>query len=194
MILNEQKIKILEEYTREYTLRLTGSSIAQRKKLNQKSVSNVLKELEEEGILKSKTEGKNKLYFFNLDNKLILSNFISIIEHSKANLFYKKNPLIKEIAIKIIGKCEGIILIFGSYAKKINKTDSDLDIFIVGNYDEDYINSLSELYKVKISVKNYSLLEFKRSLSEPFILEIKKDHILLKGTEEFVEATMNENT
>ena len=62
MILNEQKVTIIEEFLKNYSLKITGSEIARIKNLNQKSTANTLLELEEQGFLVSETEGKSKYY------------------------------------------------------------------------------------------------------------------------------------
>ena len=122
-----------EEFLGDYTGFFTGSFIAKKKKLNQKTTANYLQSLEKEGILKSKIQGKNKNYFLNLENKEIVKNFILAVEHLRAIQFYEKNLVIKEILEKINRYINGSALIFGSYAKGIQKKYSDLDILIIGN-------------------------------------------------------------
>src|SRR3989338_7251801 len=126
MLLNHQ-IKIFEEFLRDFNSELTGSFIAKKKGLNQKTVSNYLNRLEKEAILKSKTQGKNKLYSLNLNNKETVKNFIIAAEHIRTVNFYKRNILIKEIAEKMQNLIMGTAVIFGSYAKITQKQDSDLD-------------------------------------------------------------------
>jgi len=190
MILNEQKLKILQEFTRDYFEGLTGSDIAKKNKLNQKSVSNTLKELEDEGFLKNETEGKNKIYYLNLEDKKIVEHFISIIEHYKTINFYKENSLIKEIIEKICFFSDGIIVIFGSYAKKLNKKDSDIDIMIVGKYKEREIENISKMYNLEINIKAYTMNSFRKELNSHFITEIKMDHIIVNDVERFVKEVL----
>jgi predicted nucleotidyltransferase len=179
---------VLEEFVRDYSSMLTGSQMAKKKKLNQKSVANVLKEMEKEGLLKSKTSGKNKLFFLNLDDKETIVNFISAVEHLRVINFYKKNPLIKEIATKIIPYCNGIAVIFGSYVKGTKKGGSDLDLFIAGNCKRKKIAKISEAYRLDISIKNYPVCVFNKALSgrDFLINEVVKDHIIILGVQMFV--------
>src|SRR3989344_4895193 len=93
--------EIFEEFLGDYSVGLTGSFIDKKKKLNQKTTANYLYALEKEGILKSKTQGKNKNYFLSFDNKEILKNYILTVEHIKAIEFYNENLVIKEISEKI---------------------------------------------------------------------------------------------
>ncbi len=185
MLLNN-KIEIFEEFLKDFRGYITGSFIAKKKKLNQKTTSNFLKQLEKESILKSKTQGKNKLYFLNLDNKEIVKNFIISVEHLRTITFYKQNNLIKEIVENIQKHIVGTAIIFGSYAKNIQKKDSDLDILIIGRCDEKEISKISKMYNVEISLKIYSEFE-----GDILIKEVIKDHILIKNTENFIETLLN---
>jgi len=174
-------ITIIEEFCKDYNIKLTGSYIAKKKKLNQKTVSNYLNELENKGILKSKTDGRNKYYFLNLENKEIVKNFIIAIEHLRTIKFYTKNPLIKEIVEKILPYINGIAIVFGSYARGNQKEDSDLDILIIGNAKEDKINEIGEMYNKEINLKIYE--KFKKDI---LMKEVLKNHIITKNVEKFV--------
>ncbi|MFH1641898.1 MAG: nucleotidyltransferase domain-containing protein [Nanoarchaeota archaeon] len=185
MLLDKQ-IKIFEEFLRDYRAQLTGSFIAKKKGLNQKTAANYLNKLEKETILKSKTQGKNKLYTLNLDNKEIVRNFIIAAEHFRTIDFYKKNVLIREISEKIILFIKGSAIIFGSYAKNMQKRHSDLDIIVIGKADEDEISALARIYKIEISLKIYP--KFKNDI---LMTEVLKDHIVIKNAEEFIGDVLN---
>ena len=185
MLLNNQ-IQIFEEFLRDFKAGLTGSFIAKKKNLNQKTTASFLKKLEKETILRSKTEGKNKLYFLNLDNKEIVKNFITAIEHLRTIRFYKNNILIKEIAEKTQKHIKGTAIIFGSYAKGIEKKDSDLDILIIGKCNEKEIYKISKIYKIEINLKIYPKLEL-----DILTKEVIKNHIIIKNAEQFIEAILN---
>lgn len=190
MLLNTIRQEIFMEFTRDYEIRLTGSEISKKKNLNQKSVSNTLRDFEDLGFLKSTLQGKNKLYYLNIDDKENFIPFISVIEHLRTIYFFKKQPYIKEIITKITPHSSGIIVIFGSYAKGTHKKDSDLDIFIAGKYDENEIDKISKVYKTEINIKHYQMHNFKRALikKDPFLEEIIKDHILIEGIQKFVSS------
>lgn len=192
MLLNEQRILVVEEFLRDYTLKVTGSDIARKKKLNQKSTANILHDMEKEGFLTSETEGKNKYYLLQKADKEILLHFILVIEHLQTINFYRKNPLIKEIMAKIKPLCKGILLIFGSYAKGKQKKDSDLDVFLVGKYDAQEIKKIGERYGIEINIKQYPLSVFKNvpSPEDYLIKEVLKDHIFVNNAEEFVLRCM----
>ena len=121
-------------------------------------------------------------------------------------LFYKlnkKHPLFKELK-KILSQEIGIefelktlfknlkeldqAFIYGSYASRKNRTDSDIDIMIVGSPNkekiEDKIVELEKRYQKEI---NYQIItpgvfNKKKKEKNPFIIEIlKKDKIILGG-------------
>lgn len=185
MLLNTIEEDILEPFVKDYRARLTGSQIAKKHKLNQKTVANYLNRLEGQHILKSATEGKNKLFRLNIEDEIII-HFISAIESQRTIRFYKKHPLIKEIMAKSM--INGIAIIFGSYAKGTQDQDSDLDLFIVGQANKKEIEKLGETYKIEINIKQYSQKDLKRSLQtrDPLTEEIIKDHIIIKNNQEFI--------
>lgn len=190
MELKEKTVQVMEEFLKDYEAKLTGSDIAKAKKLNQKTVSTLLKELETKAILRNVMQGKNRLYSLNLEDEGNIVLFISAIEHMKALAFYSRHSLIKEAVMKIMPFCDGIVAIFGSYAKGNQKPSSDIDIFIAGIADTKEIDKIGEIYKVDISLKLYPMPLFKKSLQnkDPLIEELIKSHILLKGTQEFVSS------
>jgi predicted nucleotidyltransferase len=180
--------KIFEEFLGDYSILLTGSFIAKKKKLNQKTTANYLYALEKEGIIKSKTQGKNKNYFLNQDNKEIIKNYILAVEHIRTLEFYKKNLVVKEISEKINEHINGSALIFGSYAKGIQKKDSDLDILILGKCNEKEIEKISKTYNIELNLKIYPKLE-----KDLLIKEAVKNHIFIKSSEQIIGELLNGN-
>jgi predicted nucleotidyltransferase len=180
------KIHIIGEFLRDSSAALTGSFIAKKTGMNQKTVSNFLKELETEHILKSKVQGKNKLYFLNLDNMEIVLNFLMAVEHLRVMNFYKKNIIVKEIVGKILPFVQGIGVIFGSYASGNQKRGSDLDILVVGKCNEREIDKISELYKIDISLKIYPKLD-----RDILIKEVLKNHVVIKNADDFIRGIVN---
>lgn len=187
MILNKNVLSIMIEFTRDYHGKLTGSEIARKRKMNQKSVSNALLLLEKEGIVRSSMSGKNKIYSLNMANKLEVVSFLTMVEQAKALAFYGDNQLVRDISLKLSGKCNGVLAIFGSYAKGKQKENSDLDIFIAGNADLKWIDQLSKMYRIEINVKVFPDLKRIDTLFQ----EVIKDHIIIKNTEQFVEAMIS---
>jgi uncharacterized protein len=189
MLFNPIELSILEEFAADFNLKITGSRLSKKKKLNQKTVSNYLTRLEESNFLKSAYEGRNKIYWLNLADREIITHFLSMIESEKAIMLFKREPLIKEVAAKLIPLVDGLALIFGSYATGRQNDESDIDLFVAGTLDEEEIDKVGKQYNKDISIKVYSLKEFKKALQNNDLLinEILKSHILIKNTEEFVQ-------
>ena len=181
MILNEQKIAMFESFILNTDEKTTASQIAKKHNLNQKSIYLFMEELEKEGILTSEIQGKNKLYQLNKFNKELVNQFICSVEHLRTVYFYQENPGIKLIIQKILPHIKGIAVIFGSYAKNTQKETSDLDIFIAGNYNEKEISSISSTFGIDINIKHQTSFR-----EDTLIKEIKKNHILIKNTEQFI--------
>jgi len=181
MILNNQKITMLESFISNTDDKITASQIAKNHNLNQKSVYLFMEELEKESIMTSEIQGKNKLYYLNKDNKEIVKQFLCSIEHLRTIFFYQKHPSLKLIIQKILPYIDDIAAIFGSYAKNTQKKTSDLDIFIAGNYDEKEIASISSTFNIDINIKRQT--SFKE---DTLTKEVKKNHILIKNTEQFI--------
>ncbi len=181
MILTEKKLTMLKSFISNTDEKTTASQIAKKHDLNQKSVYLFMEELEKEGIVISEMQGKNKLYELNKSNKELVCQFLCSIEHVRTAHFYQKNPDIKLIIQKFLPHIKSIAAIFGSYAKNTQKETSDLDIFIAGDYDEKEILSISETFGIEISIKHQS--SFKENT---LTREIKKNHILIKNTEQFI--------
>jgi predicted nucleotidyltransferase len=182
MLLNNKEQEILNEFLGDYSKKIYGRDIAKRLKMNQKTASNILNRLEKENILKFKTEGKNKYYFLNTLTSHI-KEIIAMIEIKRKIDFLEKNENIKDLFTKIEQKSKGMIIVFGSYAKGKSSKDSDLDLFSIGEIKQ--VHDLEDLYNIKINIIKSSKEKFNKQ--EPIIKEIINNHVILKGTEEFIE-------
>lgn len=186
MLLNIKKIKMAETFVLNPSIKITASQIARDKNLNQKSTALFLEELEKELILKSKMQGKNKLYCLNNENLEIVTQYLCAVEHLRTKAFYEKNTKIKLLIEKINPYINGIGIIFGSYAKNTQKEKSDLDIFIIGNHDEEEIRRISKTYNIEINIKEQKNFE-----TNALTKEVIKNHIILKNTEEFIRTVLS---
>ncbi len=184
MLLNNKRIEMLQDFVNNINLKVTASEIAKKRNLNQKSTSLFFKELEKQNILKSSIQGKNKLYFLNKESKLLI-HFISIIENLMTINFYQKQIKIKYLAEKILPKISNTAIIFGSYTKNKQKTNSDIDLLIIGDYNRS-IQKDAELLNLKLDIKYYKELK-----KDTLIEEVKKHHIILKGAETFIQMNLD---
>ena len=141
-----------------------------------------LRRLENMGLLKSRTSGRQKYYSVNPDYTLF--------------------PDIKSIILKTVGIGDllktafdkkddiSIAFIYGSYAKDIEHAESDIDIFAVGNISakelQGAISDIEGKTKREINPTIYSLEELKEKYKSKnnFITGVLKGpKIFLKGDE-----------
>lgn len=145
----------------------------------------ILDDLENKGILESKIKGKIRSY--KLKRNSLSQRYIIFAEQYKTIAFLEKKLFVKEIIEKISPFIDGIGLIFGSYAKGTANKDSDLDIFVVGSYNNKEVNKISKIYGIDISVKCYSLKIFEKNFNkDALIREVLKNHIIFLNTEQFI--------
>lgn len=105
--------------------------------------------------------------------------------------FLEKNLIIREVTEKINPFIKGIGIIFGSYAKETVNKDSDLDIFIAGEYNEEEIKKASKIYGIEINIKCYPLKTFEKNLSKYILLkEILKNHFVFLNSELFTKMVL----
>ncbi len=181
MLLNNKNLQILKEFSSDYGKKIYGRMIADKLKMNQKTISNILIGLEKENILKYSTEGKNKYYFINRFNPQI-KDIVIMIEIARKNEFINKNEKLKDLFYSLEKITQGVLIIFGSYASFTNNKESDLDVFVIGKIED--IKELESLYKIKINLVKST--KEKINKEDIFIREIMKNHIIIKGVEEFV--------
>jgi predicted nucleotidyltransferase len=140
-----------------------------------------INELVKENVLDYKKEGKNKIFF--IKNNLKARNYIYSAEIYKLNKLLRKHPKLS-IIFEDIKKnfLKGMIILFGSYAKGNPKQDSDIDIYLETNDNKvkDEISELNSRLGVKIGEFDTKSL---------LIKEIIKNHIIIRGLEDFYERT-----
>lgn len=147
-----------------------------------KSHSTVLRKINKllkENILDYEKQGKNKIFF--IKNNLKSKNYIYSAEIHKLNKLLKKYPELTIIFEEIKKNFKkGMIILFGSYAKETPKKNSDIDIYLETKNKniKEKIQEINSKINVKIGEFNTNSL---------LIKEIIKNHIIIKGLEEFYE-------
>ena len=132
-----------------------------------------------ENILDCKKEGRNKLLF--IKNNLQAKSYVYMAEKYKLTTLLKKYPELSIIFEGVLKRTEkNMVILFGSYAKGIAKKDSDIDVY-VDTTDKTLKRALQETHS-KLSIKIG-----KFDISDLLIKEIVKNHIVIKGVEEFYE-------
>ena len=132
-------------------------------------------------ILDYKIEGRNKVFF--IKNNLNSKNYVYSAEIYKLSRLIEKYPelgVIFEDIKKSLPKL--MIVLFGSYAKETAKQESDIDIYI-----ETTNNSIKEKIKDINSRINVKIGKF--DTNSLLIKEIIKNHVILRGVEQFYEKS-----
>ena len=189
-MLNENIFKVLSLFVGDYQKEVYGREAARELNMNQKTVSNVLLRLENENVLRSKTEGRNKVYRLNLSNPALI-HILSMVEEEKAVRFREKSGLGRDFIDEIIKSRSPLIIIFGSYANGTQKKNSDVDILVLSPFDAD-LSNVQKFYKIKASVKEYTEEELKEALKggDFLITEVLRKHIVLVGSVIFVKIVL----
>lgn len=144
------------------------------------TVSRILARLLSENVLDFKTEGKNKVFY--IKKNLQAKNYVFNAERYKLIRLIKQYPELGIIIETILKNCnERMIILFGSFAKGTAKKDSDIDIYIetTDRKTKDKINALHS----KISIKIGSF-----DIRDQLIKEIIKNHVILKGADDFYDG------
>lgn len=137
--------------------------------------------LVKEEVLDYNKEGKNKVFF--IKDNLKAKNYVYSAEIYKLSKLLEKYPklsIIFEDIKKNVPK--GMIILFGSYAKFLAKEDSDIDIYIEAN-------DTKIKYKVQELNSRIRLKIGKFDTSSLLIKEIIKNHVIIRGIEQFYEKS-----
>ena len=172
------------DYEREIVLTLLRGenhvrAIAKLINTNHMTVSRTLKLLRLQNVLDYREEGKNKVYFFKTGAEARAA--INMAEQYNLTQTLEKYPGLR-LLIEEIQKDQKIKLaiLFGSYAKGLAKERSDIDIYI-----ESEDQSIKQ--KLKILDARASVKLGKYDVNNLLIKEIDKNHVIIKGVEEYYE-------
>ena len=187
--ITENGLQIISLFTngfdREYYIR----EVEKLLKISPRTAQLILEDLENKGIIESKLKGKIKSYKLKINE--ISNRYLTFVEQYKSIAFMEKNLIVKEVIEKISPFINGIGIIFGSYAKGISNEESDLDIFIAGDYDQEEIKKVSRNLGIEISIKCYSLKTFEKNVNQDNLLkEVLKNHLVFKNAELFIQKVL----
>ena len=143
------------------------------------AINYAIKELEEMDIIYLERHGKSTL--ITLNNKSILANLLQVFDFEKNAL----NKLINDIK-KILNKKVISCILFGSIARREEKTNSDIDLLIITNNKKlikDLIferqRYIIEKYGNIIQAQIYTKKQFNKNI--PFVKTIGKDYMVILG-------------
>lgn len=183
----ENTLQVLSLFTNDFNREYYVREVEKILKISPRTAQLILEDLEDKGIIESKTKGKIKT--FRLNPSEFTKRYLFFVEQYKAIAFLEKKLLIKEIIEKITPHIKGIGIIFGSYVKRLEKEGSDLDIFIAGSYNDEEIKRVSKNLGIEISIKCYPMKTFELNLTKDILLkEVLKNHIVFLNVEQFIRV------
>ena len=189
----DNKLSIISLYRSNY---LAGYHVREIAKLIKKSHVTLLphlKALEKDRILIANTIGKNKVYSLNFEN-FLTKQYLLLAELVESVNYLEGLFLIKKITTEIFYlNLYGTMVLFGSYAKKTFKKDSDIDLFYIGEATDKEVQGIKKIGKIygkTINIKKVMINNFESGLrkKDPLIVEIVKNHVLLQNQEPFINA------
>jgi len=179
-------LDITKLYLRDFNSSFTGREIARKLKVNHQTAQNHLKQMQKYKLLNVITEGRNNKYSLTLD-KLKTKQLLTMAEEYKSfqSLSNFELSLFIEKALPL---CETLV-IFGSFAKKKNKSTSDIDVIAINCLRQKKLNEIKKLFPREIQIFYFSFTKFKELLSkkEPLMLEVKKDHLFYGNVYQMVD-------
>ena len=177
---------VVQNITNEIILHLENEDLHARAlsdllKVSHITIGRKLMDLRKDNILDFRIKGKNKVFF--LKRSIEGKNAVMMAEIYRHSRILSRYPILRGIFRKIQQMPDiTLSLLFGSYAKGLAKTDSDIDIFI--ETMDNNVKKRVENYHSALSVK---IGPFDRN--SPLIREIMKDHVIIKGVEEYFDKT-----
>lgn len=162
-------------------------------KMSYKLVHEQIIKLEKTNHIKTKFMGRAKACNFTYKYDYLTVN---VEEERKKELFKNKNIKLIYKRIKEIKKPFFILLVFGSFADKTNKKNSDIDLCLITNNKKinKSVNEVLSITPIGVHLNEFTSDEFMSMLSttkENVAHEIKNNNIILYGIENFYEMINN---
>jgi len=188
--INQTTLRIVGLYRSDYLKSLHVREIARETGVDVKAIHFQLKRLEKANILSSTLKGRNKEYSLNLSNSLT-KHYLVLAEAYASITYLGRNFLVKRIIDELSEQIEGVIILFGSFAKEQTTEESDVDLFIITEEEVavDVAKEIGDLTGRDINIKSANKMRFLRGLErkDPLMKEVISDHIVLKGMDNFCD-------
>jgi predicted nucleotidyltransferase len=158
---------------------LHARALADLLKANHITIGRKLMDLRQDNIVDFRMKGKNKVFF--LKRTIEGRNAVMMAEIHRQSRILSRYPVLRGIFRNIQEMPEiTFSILFGSYAKGLAKSDSDIDIFV--ETQDSAVKKRVENFHSALSVK---IGPFDRN--SPLIREILKDHVIIRGFEAYFD-------
>ena len=156
-------------------------ALADLLKANHITIGRKLMDLRQDNIVDFRLKGKNKVFF--LKRTIEGRNAAMIAEIYMHSRILSRYPVLRGI-FRSIQEMPDITfsVLFGSYAKGLAKSDSDIDIFV--ETQDSAMKKRVENFHSALSVKIGPF-----DPNSPLIREMMKDHVIIKGFEMYFDKT-----
>ena len=144
---------------------------------NQTTSARKVAELHKDNIVDFRNEGKNKVV--RIKKTLEAKHYVYMVEAQKVLDLLKHYPFLRRIIDQIQRNQKiRLAVLFGSYAKGSAHKESDIDIYIdtQARNVKDAVELIDSKIRVKIGMYDRESI---------LIKEIEKNHVLIKGVEEY---------
>ena len=181
--ITENHLRILALFTDGYPS-LHIRDVARRLVISPRTAQLILADLTGRGILTYESKGRTILYTVQ-DNE-IAEYYLCLAESYKKAVFLNTHFNLALFSQKLEAD---MAIIFGSYAKNLQKKDSDIDLFITGTYNKKEIEDYAKTCRLNIDIKHYPKDWHKKM--DILLKEVLTNHIILSGQESFVHQTLS---
>jgi len=169
--------KILEYFINNPTGKIYLNELAKKLSVSSRSVKIYCDLFEKDGIIRREIKGNMHLFSTNNDN-------FCVREMKKTYI----SVLLREMSIEKIGESLISIAIYGSYASGNYDEKSDIDIVVIGEEKdvkrEIVVDIMKKIDKeIQLTVIPTIKWEKMKKENDPFLKNIIKKHILVKGAE-----------
>ena len=184
-MLHTKYFEVLKQFLGNYVSEIYGRMLVGKVPLSQKAIALALAELEEKGVLRSRSQGMIKYYRLNLEHSEIkdVINMLEIERKMEFLALHRKLAHMFREDARVVG-------VFGSYAKNSQKEGSDVDVCIVGNKKKGDYDKKGKLLDIDVSIKYFAPREWETLLSQKnnLVKEIVSHHVMIFGVESFVNT------
>ena len=155
--------------------------LAKKINVNHMTINRRLKDLLGANVVDYSESGKNKTYF--LKKSIEARGYVLMAEHYRLIKTIKGHPELRRVIEKIQShKGIKLAILFGSYAKGLEDEASDIDVYVETKNRR--IKNKIESFDGRLSIK---IGEFNKD--SLLAKEIEKDHVVIRGVENYYEKT-----
>ena len=131
------------------------------------------------GLVDKRKVGRQK--FYKIKKVPLLIDYLTIIEKERLVEKCNKELILKEI-VEEFHNFKNKVVLFGSAVYSAKKAN-DIDLLVIGNFNEKNANKLEKMLNIKIHMIRINHLE---EVSDELKEEIRKKHLLIQGSEDVI--------